>query len=128
MSGSIHGKRIEFTVVDLGVGIPENVSRYLRHKISAIAAIEWAMSNENTTRSGDVPGGLGLKIIREFSERNSGTMVILSNRGIWAQSGQEVERTPLGPIFPGTLVHLSITTANLSNYDETRGTSSQLIL
>jgi hypothetical protein len=46
-------------------------------------AIEWALQEGNTTRKGSVPGGLGLKLIREFIAMNKGRIQIVSDRGYW---------------------------------------------
>ena len=57
------------------------VSQGLQREIGPSAAIEWAMKGRNTTRSGDVPGGLGLKILKEFIQLNGGRLSIVDHIG-----------------------------------------------
>ena len=49
---------------------------FMKKEISASKAIEWAMEENTTTRLGDIPGGLGLAIIREFVELNGGKLTV----------------------------------------------------
>jgi len=54
-------QRIDFTIADAGVGIRENVRQYTGNtKINSCTAINWALTEGNTTKAGDQPGGLGL--------------------------------------------------------------------
>ena len=59
-------KLIDYTIVDLGVGFKEAIDKHLDDDISPCAAIEWAMKENNTTRGLDMPGGLGLGILKDF--------------------------------------------------------------
>ena len=54
--------RLDFTIVDLGIGIRENVRRKAGLDLTAPLAIAWAMEGKNTTKRGRIPGGLGLKL------------------------------------------------------------------
>ena len=58
--------QLYFTVADLGVTIPSNVREFTNMSISASEAINWAVEKRNTTKIGDIPGGLGLSLLREF--------------------------------------------------------------
>jgi hypothetical protein len=79
-------------------------------------AIRWALQEGNTTRKDSIPGGLGLKLLREFIELNRGCIQIVSDRGFWQfdQDGETIERMPNS--FPGTVVNLEINTADTSSY------------
>lgn len=110
--------RLTFTVADLGVGIRENVENHLGRHLSSEDAIIWATEAANTTkpkREG-VPGGLGLKLLREFIGLNGGCMRIVSNDGYWQQEGQDDSTATLSHPFPGTVVSLEINTADTSSY------------
>ena len=53
-------------------------------------AIEWATRANNTTKRGDVPGGLGLKLLCEFIDLNGGSLQIVSDGGLLeAERSQE---------------------------------------
>lgn len=55
-------KLLNFTIVDKGVNIKQNVSHFLKKDIIASDAIEWAMKKGNTTKTGNTSGGLGLSL------------------------------------------------------------------
>ena len=108
--------RLDFTVADLGVGIRQNVSEYLREDISAAHAIVWATEENNTTKGGPVPGGLGLKLLCEFVDLNGGRLQIASDDGYWRRSNRSSSSSQLGHLFPGTIVNLEINTADTRSY------------
>jgi hypothetical protein len=108
--------RIDFTIVDLGKTIRKNVSDYLRREVSAENALTWATSERNTTKTGSVPGGLGLKLIQEFLKLNNGEMQIVSDNGFWQLSKNSATFTKqMANRFPGTIVNLDIN-INDKNY------------
>lgn len=111
--------RIDFTISDGGVGIPGAVrqSRLKPTENSDPGLIHWAMQDNNTTRQGDIPGGLGSRILRDFVRLNRGKLIIASNGGFWRQSGEEVEVLRLGNAFPGTAVLLEVNTGDRNRYD-----------
>ena len=59
------------------------------------------MAPDNTTRQGDIPGGLGLQIVRQFIRLNRGKLIVMSNDGFWMQSGERVSKRRLPLAFPG---------------------------
>ena len=103
--------------MDLGVGFRRNVTAYLKKDISSSEAIDWALTGNNTTRSGDIPGGLGLKILREFIQLNAGRLIIYSDTGYWCLSKGATEKRNLTHSFPGVVVTLEINTADQAHYD-----------
>lgn len=109
-------QRLDFCVVDLGVGIGENVRAKLNQLVSATEAIKWALTGKNTTKSGPVPGGLGLKLLTEFAGHNGGKVQIVSSDGYYelSPSGEQFSRLPAG--FPGTVVNLEFNTADTKTY------------
>ncbi len=101
--------RIDFTIVDLGKTVRKNVSDFLRREVSAEDAINWATSERNTTKTGSVPGGLGLKLIQEFLRLNNGEIQIVSDNGFWQLSKNSTTFTKqMANSFPGTIVNLDI--------------------
>lgn len=109
-------KRLDFSIVDMGVGIRHNVESKKGLAMSAEAAIAWAMEGNNTTKTGSIPGGLGLKLIRQFIELNGGRIQIVSDAGYWeTQRNGQTSRAFTAP-FPGTLVNIEINTADKRSY------------
>ena len=108
--------RIDFTIVDLGKTIRKNVSDFLKKEVTSKQALMWATSKRNTTKTGSVPGGLGLKLIQEFLKLNNGEMQIVSDDGFWQLSKNSATFTKLMTNrFPGTIVNLEIN-INDKNY------------
>jgi hypothetical protein len=109
--------RFDFCIADLGVGIRQNVIKYLKKEISADEAILWALKIGNTTKTGKVPGGIGLKLLREFISKNKGRIQIVSDKGYWelAKDGTELIKTLQFP-FPGTAVNIEFNTSDTHSY------------
>lgn len=110
---------LHFCVSDRGVGIPARVRDFLNTPISAVDAIQWAMEGQNTTRlvTDGLPGGLGLKVIRDFIAMNGGSIRVASDDGYWWMRGANVlTKRKLTPAFPGTAVDIEINTADTNSY------------
>jgi len=107
---------IDFSVADAGLGIRRKIHKELGWRLNSDQAIEWALQEGHTTRRGNVPGGLGLKLIREFINLNKGRMQIVSDRGFWecSPAGETLERMELG--FPGTVINIEINTSDTASY------------
>jgi hypothetical protein len=104
--------RLDFSVADVGIGIPGSVNEKAPQPVLATEAIQWAVSGQNTTRTGSIPGGVGLKRLREFITLNSGRMQIASGQGYWELSrGRETANEMRHP-FPGTVVNLEFNAAD----------------
>ena len=111
-------KLLRFSIADLGIGIRENLYQCLKLNYSPEGAISWALDGENTTRlsSDGTPGGLGLKLIKNFIYLNNGYMTIVSDSGYWNfKNGKEYSRR-LGLAFPGTMINITINTAGSADY------------
>ncbi len=109
--------RLDFTVVDLGKTIKKNVNDYLRKELTGVETIEWAMQEANTTKSGRTPGGLGLKLIREFLGINKGKIQVVSADGFWEQrENSSIFTKDFQYKFPGTIVNLEILIDDTSYY------------
>ena len=108
--------RLDFTVADLGVGIRQNIQDHVGHTLSPEKAIDWATQGNNTTKQGDVPGGLGLKLLCEFIDLNGGCLQIASDAGYWCRKNEETTLARLSHPFPGTVASVEINTADQSSY------------
>jgi hypothetical protein len=104
-----------FTIVDLGRGIRNNLLEEIGKDLPPEQAIHWAMEG-NTTKKG-IPGGLGLKLLREFAQLNQGTIQVVSDQGYWWQQHDgNIEIKIMTYPFPGTLVNIGINTADPKSY------------
>ncbi|HLF90429.1 MAG TPA: ATP-binding protein [Anaerolineales bacterium] len=118
--------RLDFSIADLGIGIQKNLIKKRALRLSPEQAINWAMEGRNTTKTGSIPGGLGLKLLREFIRLNQGHIQIVSNQGYWEQmsDGKVVMKTFPFP-FPGTVVNIEINTADINTYRLSSETSPE---
>lgn len=109
--------RLDFTIVDAGIGIRENVRRYTGKKeMSSCAAINWAVIEGNTTKTGRQPGGLGFKLIKDFIRMNKGKLQIVSRFGYYEFSARGDSVVKMDHDFPGTSVNIEINTQDTSSY------------
>lgn len=109
-------ERLDFTIVDLGKTIKDNVNNYLSRNLSGSESIKWAVAEGNTTRRGSIPGGLGLSLIREFISKNQGKIQIVSADGYWEQVKEVETLNSFHYTFPGTIVNLEFNVADKSSY------------
>lgn len=109
--------KIDFAISDAGIGIRENVSRLRNMKnIKSSEAIKWALKEGNTTKVGNTPGGLGLKLLKEFIIKNKGSLQIVSNSGYYLLSDEFEDLQELETEFPGTCVNIEINTKDEKKY------------
>jgi len=108
--------RLDFSVVDLGVGIKQNVMEHTGLDLPPDEAILWATKGRNTTKRGPIPGGLGLKLLTEFVNLNEGRLQIVSDAGYWCLRKDQVATVHLPLPFPGTAVSLEIRTDDTRSY------------
>lgn len=110
------GQRLDILIADAGVGIPQNVQDFLETEISDEDALAWALRSGNTTKRGALPGGVGLKFLKDFVVRNGGALDIASGRAHYRYAaGRETFRALPG-IFPGTAVNVEIDTRDTQSY------------
>ncbi|MCX7020563.1 MAG: ATP-binding protein [Deltaproteobacteria bacterium] len=107
---------LDFTVTDLGIGIRQNVKENTGLDLTPEGAIAWATQGCNTTKRGQIPGGLGLKLLGEFIDLNGGRIQIVSDAGYWQREDGKTITTRLSQPFPGTVVSLEINTADTKSY------------
>jgi hypothetical protein len=109
-------KRIDFSIVNLGTTIQSNVANFLNHDISSVDAIKWAIQEGNTTRTGSIPGGLGLSILREFIKLNKGAVHIYSGKGYFNQNGTNEFFSDISKEFAGTIVTVEFNLSDSASY------------
>lgn len=109
-------KRLDFSVVDLGIGIRQNVKENVGLNLAPEEAIKWATEGSNTTKRGQIPGGLGLKLLSEFIDLNDGRIQIVSDAGYWKREKRKITIARLKWAFPGTVVSVEINTADTQSY------------
>ena len=108
--------RLDFSVVDLGIGIRRNVKENVGLDLAPEEAIKWATEGSHTTKRGQIPGGLGLKLLSEFIDLNGGRIQIVSDAGYWMLEKSRIIIARLRWSFPGTAVSVEINTADTQSY------------
>lgn len=110
-------QRVDFSIADAGVGILENVWQYTGNRhITSCDAIKWALVEGHTTKTGKHPGGLGLKLIKEFISLNKGKLQIVSRFGYYEFSAAGESSAELNHDFPGTCINIEINTQDTDSY------------
>lgn len=97
--------KFDFTIVDMGIGIVQNVNRFLDKKLSPGEAINWAIQKQNSTREGE-PGGLGLALLKELILKSNGRLEVISNNGYYFIENQKESYKTLDVEFEGTLINI----------------------
>jgi signal transduction histidine kinase len=116
--------RLDLTISDAGIGIRQNVRRHLQDgKMSSTDAIKWALKEGHTTKTGSKPGGMGLKLLKDFIRVNGGKIQIASRQGFYQFSGDKEEFIQLASDLPGTTVNLEINTKDQHTYQLTSETT-----
>ena len=107
--------KIEFTIVDTGIGFREKINRRFGSNLRATQAIKWAVEDKKTTKEG-ISGGLGLAVLREFINFNKGKMQLISNEGYYQFDSDGESLNEFEGEFPGTIVNLQFRTDDKNNY------------
>jgi len=102
-------QRLVLTIADAGITIPKRIANRFGRQLSPVHALKWAMTKGHTTKI-NTPGGIGLKLLRDFAREQHGEVWIASGQAFWEmQSGVE-SISELDEPFPGTVVTLKIPT------------------
>ena len=109
-------QRLRFTIADLGIGIRDNIYQETGKLMEPEYAIAWATEVGNTTKTGNIPGGLGLDLLCKFIDLNNGCIRIISDAGYWCMNQNQVELKKLSHAFPGTVVSVEINTSDQRSY------------
>lgn len=110
--------KLHFTISDMGITIRKNVNDYFKSgtKITGTAAIAWAVERGNTTKRGNIPGGLGLSLIRDFLTLNEGSIQIISSNGYWEEKNGSIFVNTFKDRFLGTIVNLEFNLNDKKTY------------
>jgi len=108
--------RIDISIADAGVGIPAKVTRFLGRQLLPEQALSWALQKGHTTKRGGLPGGVGLKFLKDFVAKNGGRLMIGSGGGYYLYTGRVDSVQHLEHPLPGTVVNLEIDTADTKTY------------
>ncbi len=109
---------LKFTIADMGVTIRKNVNDFFKSgsSLDGDKTIEWAVQKGNTTKSGDIPGGLGLSLIRAFIKLNEGAIQIISSNGLWEEKKGLTSSTNLKSRFLGTIITMEFNLSDTKLY------------
>jgi len=107
--------RFDMCIADTGSGFVGAIYNAFQLKVDSLKAMKFCLKEGNTTKQ-DEPGGLGLKLLKQFISLNRGRIVIVSNQAYYEYAGNEEQFHALGCTFPGTCVNLEINTADYSSY------------
>lgn len=102
--------KLVIQVVDRGIGFNECINTARGTRWDDKRCLEWAMAEGSTTRSGDRPGGLGLKELRRFLTETGGAMRIVSGAASWSLDSGHVDSVPLRHRLPVTAVTVRFST------------------
>ncbi len=107
--------KIEFTIVDTGIGFKRKINDRFNSNLSSVQAIQWATKDRHTTKI-DITGGIGLALLKEFIEKNKGKMQIISDDGFYQYDIKGEHMQLFNGSFPGTIVNLQFRTDDNSSY------------
>lgn len=107
--------KIEFTIVDTGIGFKRKINERFDKNLSATQAIHWAIQDRHTTKVG-ITGGIGLAFLKEFVTKNRGKMQIVSDDGFYEFDSQTENTNSFVGSFPGTIVNLQFRTDDFNSY------------
>lgn len=102
-------QHLDLTIADAGITIPQRVAKRFGKNLSPVHALEWAMKKGNTTKT-TTPGGIGLKLLRDFAREQHGSVWIASGQAFWSMQAGDENFALLDDPFPGTVVTLRIPT------------------
>lgn len=108
-------QRLDISMADVGITIPGEINRRFSVRAHPVKALRWALVEGHTTKQ-DSPGGVGLKLLREFIEMNGGCFQIASGKAFWQFYRGEETFLGLEHEFPGTVVNLEVYTADTKSY------------
>lgn len=112
--------RIDITIVDLGISIKRNINQYFKKSgkpsVTGPEAIVWAVQKGNTTKTGNISGGLGLDLVLQFLKLNNGKIQIVSSDGYWEFRNGETQMMVLDEVFNGTIVNIEFNLEDRNYY------------
>ncbi len=109
--------KMDFTIVNIGTTIGENVIEFLSECKKQLPpnSITWAVEPEHSTKR-TISGGIGLSLMQEFIEYNSGKYQIISGNEFWELNDKLTNEKVLSNSFPGTIINIEIDQNDNSYY------------
>jgi len=107
---------LRLTISDAGIGMLASIREKEKEITDEKAAIVWALETGNTANIGKKPGGMGLKLIKEFVDYNKGELLIVSGRGFYQYNKGRQTTELFSTGLPGTTVSLKIDTTDQNLY------------
>ena len=108
--------RVDFSIVNLGSTIQKEVSKYFNQEVQSVPAIQWAIEEGNTTRTGNIPGGIGLSTLLSFIQLNKGKVQIISGDGYWLRNSSGTHFETFQEYFDGTIVNIEFNVNDTNSY------------
>lgn len=101
---------MNFTIVNLGITIKDNVNKYLNETWEASKAIEWASQEGHSTAvsESNPTRGLGLSLLQDFIVKNNGELSILSDNGFWSIKNKKPSIQQVEKKFLGTIINIVV--------------------
>jgi signal transduction histidine kinase len=103
---------LQLAVADFGMGIPENVRRYLPNnplvQLSPAHCLKWAFQEGASTKKQGTGRGLGLKLLKDFVNLNHGTLEIYSYNGYALVHDEKEKFHNIRNSLPGTIVNITL--------------------
>lgn len=120
--------KMDFTIVDLGHTIYENVVSYLGELGQDIpeSCIAWAVEPEHSTKRTN-SGGIGLSLMHDFIYYNKGKFQIISGNEFWELNARNVSFSRLDSFFPGTIINIEINQNDKNYYKYSESVSDKEI-
>jgi len=107
--------RLNFTIVDTGIGFARRIEKDLGYNIGSTDAIRWAITKGHTSKHG-VPGGLGLDLLKEFVTENQGKIQIVSGNALYEFANGQEKFCELSGYFDGSVVSMTFKTDDPKTY------------
>ncbi|MFA7610672.1 MAG: ATP-binding protein [Sulfurimonas sp.] len=107
--------RLNFTIVDTGIGFAKRIKKDFDIKITSSDAIKWAMVEGHTTKQ-NVSGGLGLALLKEFITLNKGKIQIISGDGFYELHDNNEKIQKLDSYYDGSIISMTFKTDDSKTY------------
>lgn len=107
--------KLIITIADSGIGFKNKINRKFQSNLTAVQAIRWAIQDGHSTKT-DIPGGIGLAILKDFITLNKGMLQIVSNEGFYQKDEQSEFFSYFPDPFPGTVVTVEFRTDDPRSY------------
>ncbi|MCK9454789.1 ATP-binding protein, partial [Sulfurimonas sp.] len=107
--------RLNFTIVDTGIGFAKRIKKDFDMKVSSSDAIKWAMVEGHTTKQ-NVSGGLGLALLKEFITLNKGKIQIISGDGFYELHDNNEKIQKLDSYYDGSIISMTFKTDDSKTY------------